>query len=510
MRRGVLAVYLLALMTLAGCLGPETASWGSDGIEVDFSNDGTSISSELGASTIEYEDVLPVGCEVGDTTYLSTDASSPVSFTGLLTSSYFYESHDPINGAKDLELAVTTSVAIQSMSFDKASNVLEGESPRVDLKDWYRPLEPQTGATPFDLDEVDSESDDYWYVLALIPTTENIHDGMRSLDEWYQPVTIEGYLVNPIENITNNGFFKPGNTSYTHSVDSDCNLVVGDSHRQSVYVLVDRIILDGAVVSDDGDSKDEWKYGDVPFFTRAGYILFFLVVGLGGGFGLFILSQLFVLHGAKSTMKTLLGKEGMQKIKKVASDLRRSKASGMISPKERKEQLDREAKQEMKEKQKSSKPSKKNQESEITGFDLDSVLSSSPSQGRTSEFGSGSSSVVATKESIEVDQQKESINYETQDYSYQEEVESVWSPPKKQDRTERRSSNVVSSEPVKPKREHFSSVAKNTTNSPPVVKKKKTVRKRKSVKSAPAEPTPEQESKKSSFESNDDFSDFSL
>jgi hypothetical protein len=209
-------------------------------------------------------------------------------------------------------------------------------------------------------------------------------------------------------------------------------------------------------------------------------------------------------------MKTLLGKEGMQKIKKVASDLRRSKASGMISPKERKEQLDREAKQEMKEKQKSSKPSKKNKESEITGFDLDSVLSSSPSQGKTSEFGSGSSSVVATKESIEVDQQKESIDYKTQDYSYQEEAESVWTPPKKQDRTERRSSNVVSSEPVKPKREHFSSVAKNTTNSPPVVKKKKTVRKRKSVKSAPAEPTPEQESKKSSFESNDDFSDFSL
>jgi hypothetical protein len=510
MRRGVLAVYLLALITLAGCLGPETASWGSDGIEVDFSQDGTTISSDLGASSIEYEDVLPVGCEVDDTNYLSTDASSPVSFTGLLSSSYFYESHDDINGAKDLELAVTTSVAIQSMTFDKASNVMEGESSRVDLEDWFRPLEPQTRATPFDLDSVDSESDDYWYVLGLIPTTENIHDGMRSLDEWHQPVTIEGYLVNPIENISPVGYFKSGNNSYSHSVDSDCNLVIGEDHRKSVYVLVERIIFDGAVVSDDGDSKDEWAYGDVPFFGRAGYIMFFLIIGLGGGFGLFILSQLFVLHGAKSTMKTLLGKEGMEKIKKVASDIRRSKAAGMISPKERAKQLDREAKQDLKEKQKSSKPSKMKKDSTIAGFDLDSVLSSSPSSGKTSEFGSGSSSVVATKESIEIDEKQESRGYDSQDYSYQEEEKPAWQPPKRESRTEQRSSNVVSSEPLKPKREHFSSVATKTTKSPPVVKKKKTVRKRKSVKSAPSEPVPEPQPEKSSFDGDDDFSDFSM
>jgi hypothetical protein len=525
MRRVVLAVYLLALMTLAGCLGPETASWGSDGVEVDFSQEGTKIESDLGASSIEYENVLPVGCEEGTNNYLSTDSSSSVSFTGLLSSSYFYESHDEINGANNLELAVTTSVAIQSMSFDKASNVLEGESPRVDLKEWYRPLDPQTGATPFDLDEVDSDSDDYWYVLALIPTTENIHDGMRSLDEWHQPVTIEGYLVNPIENVTPNGFFKSGNSSYSHNVDSDCNLVIGEPHRQSVYVLVDRIILDGAVVSYDGESKDEWTHGDVPFFGRAGYIIFFLVVGLGGGFGLFILSQLFVLHGAKSTMKTLLGKEGMDKIKKVASDLRRSKASGMISPKERTKQLDRQAKEENRAEQKSSKPSKK-QESTIAGFDLDSVLSSSPSQGKTSEFGGSGSSVVATSESIEIDDQQELRNSQSRDYSYQEEEKPAWQPPKREPRTEQRSSNVVSSEPVKPKREHFSSVAKSKTivqnityniqdsaisgDINPVIKKKKTVRKRKSVKSTAPEPVPEQEVKRNNFDEDENFSDFSM
>ena len=505
MRRAVLAVYLLALMTLAGCLGPQTASWGSDGVEVDFSQSGTSISSDLGSSSIDYEDISPVGCEVGSTNYLTTNSSSSVSFTGFLAASNFYESHDPINGAKDLELAVTTSVAIQSMSFSEASKIVEGDGARVDLEDWFRPLDPQTRAGTIDLDEIDGDSEDYWYVLGLIPTTENIHDGMRSLDKWHQPVTIEGYLVNPINNVSATGYYKPGNASYSHSVDSDCNLVVGENHRQSVYVLVDKIILDGAVVSDDGDSKDEWAYGDVPFFGRAGYILFFLIVGVGGGFGLFILSQLFVLQGAKSTMKTLLGKEGMAKIKKVASDLRRSKAMGMISPKERKKQIEMESREENK-----SKPSKKSKkpESEISGFDLDSVLSSGPSQVSTSEFGGDSSSVVATNESIEMDRAVATTDSNDTDYSYQEEPKPAWTPPPKESRREQYSSNVVSSQPEKQKREHFSSAAPKATKSSTPVKKKKTVRKRKSVKKP--EPEPENETKKSSFSEEDDFSDFSL
>ena len=509
MRRAVLAVYLLALMTLAGCLGPQTASWGSDGIDVDFSQGGTSISSDLGSPSIDYDDISPVGCEVSSPNYLTTNSSSAISFTGFLAASSLYESHDPINGAKDLELAVTTSVAIQQMSFNEASKIVEGDGPRVDLEDWFRPLDPQTRAGTIDLDEIDGDSDDYWYILGLIPTTENIHDGMRSLDEWHQPVTIEGYLVNPINSVSATGYYKSGNASYSHSVDSDCNLVVGDQHKQNVYVLVDKIILDGAVVSDDGDSKNEWAYGDVPFFGRAGFILFFLIVGVGGGFGLFILSQLFVLQGAKATMKTLLGKEGMDKIKKVASDLRRSKAMGMISPRERKKQIEMESMEEKK-----SKPPKKSKkaESEISGFDLDSVLSSSPSEASTSEFGRGSSSVVATAESIKMDRDIAPTGQGDSNYGYEVQTEPAWTPPKRESRREQTSSNVVSSQPQKQKREHFSSVAPKATKSATPVKKKKTVRKRKSVKKAEPEPTfePESEPKKSTFSDEDDFSDFSL
>ena len=513
MRRVIVAVVLVLSMTLAGCLGPKTVDWGSNGIQVDFSTDSASIESEFGDKSIEFDDLQPVGCEPSDSSSLSVNATYPVSFSGYLAASNFYDSHESINGATGLDYAVTTSVAIQSMSFSAAEKVVEGEGARIDLKEWNLPLYPETRAGTADLDEIDIDSEDEWYVLALIPTTENIHDGMRSLDEWHQPVIIEGYLVNSSGPGATNGYYRAQNSP---SVDSDCNILVGTNNIENFYVFVDKIVLEDAVVSGDGDASNEWTYGDVPFFGRFGFILFFLIVGIGGGFGLFILSQLFVLQGAKSTMKTLLGKEGMAKIKKVASDLRRSKAMGMISPKERKKQIEREAKEEAKEEaraQKSkSKTSKSSDESQISGFDLDSVLSSSPSMGSASEFGGGSSSVVATVESIEMDKETEEKVYHEQEYSYQQESVHSWTPPVDDSPRERRSSNVVTNETSKPKREHFSSVASSNSSAP--VKKKKTVRKRKSVKRSPPQPEveqePEQESKQSGFGGEDDFSDFSL
>ena len=416
-------------------------------------------------------------------------------------------------GASELDLAVTTSVAIQAMSFSEAEKIVEGDGPRVDLKDWYKPLDPQTKAGTIDLDEIDSDTEDDWYVLGLIPTTSNINDGMRSLDEWHKPVTIEGYLVNPysINNQTYSlGYYKSGNSTYSHSVDSDCNLDVGINNRQSLYVLVDKIILENSVVSDDGESKDEWTYGDVPFFGRAGFILFFLIVGVGGGVGLFMLSQLFVLQGARSTMKTLLGKEGVAKIKKVASDLRRSKAMGMLSPTERKKNIEKQQKS-VKKEEKPKSSSKSSDDTEISGFDLDSVLSSGPSSVGVSEFGSGQSSVDATIESFEMDRENDVRDYDEPDLGHQEVSQPAWKPPKKEYSQTPPTSNVVSNPPETEKKEHFSSIAsdKPTRSSAPS-QKKKTVRKRKSIKQSTPEPEPEPQKQQSGFNDDDHFSDFTM
>jgi hypothetical protein len=199
-----------------------------------------------------------------------------------------------------MDTAVTAAVAIQAMSEADANNVKDGEGARIDIKQWNIPLMPETRAGTVDLDEIDQESESGWYVLGLIPTTENLNDGFKALTEWHKPITIHGYLISPMlvngsaftidGQSQTTGFYKEGTQSYHYILNNDCELNVGTSNLQSVYVLVDKIELNGEVISSSGNSDDEWKHGDVPILGRAGFILFFLVVGIGGAVGMFILS----------------------------------------------------------------------------------------------------------------------------------------------------------------------------------------------------------------------------
>ena len=402
MRAARLTLFVVAALLFAGCIGNEPAQWGNDGIEVDFAIDGTSITSNLGDSQVNYEGVLPVGCNTDNIT-AETNQETAIKFSGYMSASTVYDSHNPINGAKNMDLAVTAAVAIQSMSFKEATSVVEGEGARIDLKEWNLPLFPQSRSGSVDIDEVNEETDSEWYVLGLIPTTENINQGFRSLNEWHKPITIHGHLISgtntegsavvPSTNGFSAGFYN------NQEVTDNCELVIGDQNIESLFVLVEKISFEDSVVSDDGDHKDEWKYGDVPFFTRTGFIFFFLIVGIGGAFGAFVLSQMFVRHGAKATMQTLLGSEGLAKIKKVAEDLKRNKTSGTMSAKERAKQLDREYEQENKAKKPAKQKKQEKADSAISGFDLESALSSGSSDDGPKEFGGGSSSVVVSEES---------------------------------------------------------------------------------------------------------------
>ena len=103
-------------------------------------------------------------------------------------------------------------------------------------------------------------------------------------------------------------------------------------------------------------------------------------------------------------MKTLLGEEGLAKIKKVAADLKRDRKSGSISPTERKRQQNKADREALKLQQSSKKSAKKDEA--LSGFDLDSALSGdSSTDDGPSDFGRGSSSVVATEESIKLDKE---------------------------------------------------------------------------------------------------------
>jgi|MEHZ01.5.fsa_nt_MEHZ011590472.1_3 hypothetical protein len=513
MRRGRFAVLLVLSMAFAGCLGPSTASWGTDNGELDvqFSQESTTVTSGLGSETMKLTDLEAVGCSTDSgtgersLTSFADDNADPttITFTGYLAASNFYSSHPDTGGAKGLDFGVATSVAIQDMTFKEAENVLDGEGARIDIKNWDKPLTPETGAGSVDLDEIDRDSDTQWYILGLIPTSENIHDGLTALDEWHQAVTINGYLVQ-----TNTSGSSTVGYYTNQGVDQDCNLAIGSNNYESAYVFVTSIELAEASISSNGESDDEWVHGDVAFIGRTGYLLFFLAFGIGGGFGAFILSKMFVLQGAKSTMKTLLGKAGMDTIKQVKQDVKSAKSSGLVSPTERKKEARKHAA-----KNNPQESKKDDSGPPLAAFDLDSVLSSGPSMGSTTEFGGGGSSVVETIESQEMAREIfEQSEVETPAWQAPSPMRSS-APPRQTHSSV--TSSVTSSDPPTQPREHFTTSAPVSKKSagPP---KKKSVRKRKSppaqVEQAREEPNPEppKESRKTFDEPEEDFSDFSF
>jgi hypothetical protein len=491
MRRGAFAVTLLGLMLLAGCFGPSTASWGGDGVTVDFDQASTSFTSNLGPEEVRMDGLQAVGCSPGDEDP-ATNKTIPIKFTGYLAASQMYSSHaDPANNITN---GVTASVAIQAMQFGQAADLLEGEGARVDLKDWNDPLNPVTGAGTVDLDEIDSDEDTRWYILGLIPTSEPVHDGMLSLGEWHQPVTIEGYLV---ASDASNAY----GYHQSQTVSPDCSLDISSQNREQLFVMVTGIKLEDASVSSSGNAEDEWVHGDVPILGRTGFMLMFFTVGIGGAVGAFILSKMFVMKGARNTMRTLLGQVGMDNIKKVKQDVKKAKSSGMSSPSSRKAEQRSTAKKEL---PKSAKPSK---DSGLSGFDMDSILSNDEGASPVVSSSIGSSVVVTT----EAKDMEQSVTQSSNVASASSGT--VWTPSP---RTSSAPTSVVSHSQEPEPQEHFSSTAP-TRSSPAQPKqppKKKAVRKRKTSPVAQPEPDvaeePSPRAEKETYQEDEDFSDFSF
>jgi hypothetical protein len=485
MRRGTLAICLIASMLLAGCLGPSTADWGT-GVEVDFSMEETTVKSTLSGGPTT-NTIVPVGCIPGTAGGDLQDGNgSAISFTGYLAASAFYDSHNQ-QSTRGLGFGVTTSVAIQSMSFSDAAAVVDGDGARIDLKDWSDPLYPRTGAGSVNLEKLDSEADTKWFVLGLIPTSEEVLKGMTSLNEWHQPVSIHGYMVYTEEGGSN----AVGELKGWHTATNECSLKVeSNTNREDLYVLVTGITLDGATVSSSGEADDEWVQGDVPFLGRGGFIMFFLVGGIGGSVGLFIVSKGMLMKSAGRSMRTLIGEEGMKKAASVKKDAKAAKAAGMESPEERQRRHDRQRQKAEKEQKKQRPPEEKAPKKEQTGdalggFDLDSVLAStSTSSGPGGSAPTGrKSSVVVTDAAEEMDR----MNVQQETSAPSSLPTSVSQQRRSPPPTKPRSQAAVE-EPTKPK-----------------------VRRRKAVKKATPQPVEEKTPPAQQFDDEDeDFSDFSF
>ena len=448
-----LAMLLVLVMFMSGCIYSTTPEWGTgDGqLKVEISDGKADIKSQLGEGYEESVDLIE--CD-----------NQSIKVTGLLISAMVYEAHPDDNS---IESAMGAAVIIHTMTWSQAEAVETGTAGKVALKDWTSPINPaESGGS-----EITNNEDD-WEVIGIIPGSENIANGLNVLDHWHQPIELTGYVVD---------------ASGLGTLDADnCKKLDGQGHG----MVVTKIRAEEGTVSLDGESDDEYLLGDTDIFGRVSFILFFIVVGLGGGLGLYTVSTMVIRQGAKSTAETLLGREGFAKAVQMKKDLRRSKKDGLESV------TDRAAKQ-----KKMSPPpkKKKTEEAAISGFSLDSILSSDEESGPQS-FGSSGSVVVTSEAENMVSQPVVSTSNAP-----------ITSTPMP-------SSNVVSSQPEPTvKRGHFSATMTSSvsqaskqrsepTENKPV--KRRAVKKR--AAKVEAEPEPVAENKVASVADDEEFSDFSF
>lgn len=481
MRRALLALIMVLLFSLSGCLSEVSVNWGDGSGEISYDSQNNAVTTGLGPEQITYNLTL-AGCE--DAT-ITQGASVPLKFTGYLAASELYQSHP--NEPTYIGDSVASAVAIEEMSFSDAESVKDGEGARIPVNSWDEPLGPKTSKGTVDLD--DDLEDDY-FVLGLIPQTENVLSGFSALQRIHQAVTITGFIVTEYE-VTSNTSVLPSTNVGREATSCSVKVSPDAKKYEAYYVVVTKITLESGVISSDGKSSDEWKMGQMPLLGRNGFMMFMLITLVAGGGGAFFYSNSQVVRGADKKASVLLGEKGM-----IASA--RAKAEAKAASK-KKPASDQYSAPEPKPKVEKPKPQKKKEQK--SSFDIDAALSTS-SNTNSGPSNKSKSSVVASQEAKEMDAEIKSTS-ETRVFS---------SEP-------RRSSSVVSSSTETnqtTKREHFSSMSK-TSSSQPVAKQKK-VRKTRSVKKAAVpepEPDPEPVEKQTNSqkfweEEEEEFEDFSL
>ena len=453
-QRGRLGLALVLIMFMSGCIYADTPEWGKgDGqIFVEIDEDSADISSKMGDDDFD-ETVSIVGCE-----------GTKFKLSGLLISSQLYSNHPELD---NIESSMGAAVIIHTMSYSAAENVEDGSAGRIDIKDWSSPINP-TESVGSKL----STNEDEWEVVGIIPASENVADGLNVLQHWHQAIELRGYIVETdgVESATDEG----------------CELD-GQGHA----MIVTNIKTEQGVVSLDGNSDDEYSLGDTDIFGGWTFILFFLVVGFGGGTALYIVSTMMIRQGARATAEALLGREGFAKALQMKEDLKREKKS-------RRKETSYESSPPQKKPQ--PKPKKKQEDVAIPGFSLDSVLSSDNDDSVPQTFGGGS--VVVTSEAKEMEKKTTASNVVTSTQ--------IGSPMP--------SSNVVSSQPEPAQRGHFSASmtsSRSSSQTPPATDEPKPVRRRtvkkRSVKPATVEETQEPVAEtRASITDDEEFSDFSF
>ena len=382
----LLVILVLASMSLVGCTAAPTAEWGTGIDEMMITKEGENVTINSGMNKYSepHGPYQIMGC---DTSVVNRSANlieggEKVTFSGYLGDSVIYETHD--NSLQDgRDVGVAGAVAIEMMDFDTAANLEEGMGPKLFIPDWTDPNSPNSkagaGSNPLEKEGAT------FFIIGIIPSSENVLDNINAIESLHQAVTITGWIL-----VDSNA----SGPSVSADVESDCS--VSTKKVSGYHVYVTNIELESGVVSQSGNDDDEWSLGDVDYLGKWGFIFFFMIVGVGGGVGAYIVSNMIILHGAKSTAKTLLGREGFAKAQQMKKDLRRAKKENISDSSEDDNDFEVRKKPESKK----SKAAEIEDAPALAGFSLDNILASAPSDGSNVQVTGGGVTVTDSAASM--------------------------------------------------------------------------------------------------------------
>ena len=394
-RKAILPLLAILLLPLAGCLSssPVTSWGGGEGeYSAEFTDDNnTEIEiydkmSVYSESWTSGANIGTVGCHGENGTMAQSSQSvtiseyggDPIRIEGWLANGKAFPDHDG---------PAVYSIAVNMMSIEEARELKPHElDPKQDIpliggNDWDDPLmaEGQFGS---EFEDIQSKRG--WAVIGIVPTNENIADGMIGLLDWNRPIAIEGYFLHDQKNIR-----IPTELSV-----SQCDV----SSRESfgAYFAVTSMTIDGNEASVD----EEYSVGSIPLLGGTVYLMFVIIGGAGGAFGAFTFSSIQIRKKANQSASILMSEKQIR-------------AAGGV---------DKELKQHRKDVQKLEKGggSSKNIEvvddtatkkMEIKEFDVTGTLESAPdgleataSLGKTTGRG-----VIQTDEAAEMDQKLKAV-----------------------------------------------------------------------------------------------------
>ena len=448
--RARISISLFVLMFLSGCVYSTTPEWGTGNGQVSVDIDRNLMTAEIQSE---------MGDGYDETVVIENCENQSITIRGLLISSQVYSDHADL---ATIESAMGASVIIHEMAWSEATSIEEGTAGRVSIKDWSMPLNPVESVGS----KIDDNKDE-WKIIGIIPGSKNIADGLNVLEHWHQAIELIGYIADE------------GGT-----IGENCKL-----EEQRNAMIITKIKTEQGEVTLSGDSPDEYQLGDTDIFGGWTFILFFLIFGIGGGVGLFIVSTMIIRQGAKATAEALLGREGFAKAVQMKIDIKSSKKAGLESVEDR-----------AKRQKKAAPPVKKSKVEDVAipGFDLDNILSSANPSESPQQIVQGGS-VTVTSQVKDMEQQVQPSN-----------VTQISSNPKP-------ATSVTSNQPETMQRKgHFSASMSSSRSSAQNIRSQspeesaRPVRRRAVKRAAkPAEPEPKQE-KRSSVTDDEEFSDFSF